>query len=79
MRYYCIRCGMSYPSVRDLTINSCPKGPPLSKHVLYEGTEKSVYTCKYCGRQFRSIRDMTVNVCHANPAGGSLPPHVPAL
>ena len=29
--------------------------------------------------QFRSIRDMTVNVCRANPAGGSLPPQVPAL
>ena len=78
MSCYCICCGMAFSNPRDLLVRGCNKSG-TKRHVLYEGAEKSVYTCKYCGRQFRSIRDMTVNVCHANPAGGSLPPHVPAL
>lgn len=30
MRYYCIRCGMSFPNARDLLANNCPKGPTLA-------------------------------------------------
>lgn len=77
MRYYCIRCGMSFSNVRDLAINNCPKGPLLSHHVLYEGGEKSEYTCKFCGRTYSDFRNLVINVCPNNPKRGAC--HVPAL
>ena len=77
MRYYCIRCGMSFPNARDLLANNCPKGPLLSHHVLYEGAEKSAYTCRYCGRVYGDFRNLVTNVCPQHPERGAC--HVPAL
>jgi len=51
-RVYCKYCGMDFPDVRTLTVNTCqhhPAGRGQQHHELYEGSEKSQYACKYSG------------------------------
>ena len=77
MRYYCIRCGMSYSNARDLMANNCPRGTTLARHIMYEGGEKSTYYCKYCGRGYSDFRNLVTNICPMQPERGAC--HVPAL
>ncbi len=81
-KFYCAYCGYESSSVRSLTSGSClrhPLGPFKGKHVLYEGSEKSMYTCKYCGNQSSSIRSLTSGSCLRHPLGPFKGKHSPAL
>ena len=80
-KVYCKYCGMSFPDVRTLIINSClyhPMGRQGMKHELYEGSEKTQYTCKYCGMTYRDLINLTRNNCQRHP-GGFGKRHEPAL
>jgi hypothetical protein len=67
-KFYCKYCGIAFPDVRTLIINTCQRNPEGSrKHVLYEGSEKPQYTCKFCGQTYRTIGDMSVNTCQKKP------------
>lgn len=65
-KVYCKWCGRSYPSIRQMTINSCNRNPPSKRHELYEGGEKTKYECKWCGRSYPSLGQMAINSCNKN-------------
>ena len=70
--FYCKCCGKKYSSVTQLTSCSCSKSS-TSKHIPYEGSEKSQYLCKYCGKKYSSLTQLTSCSCSKSPTGRHSP------
>ena len=82
IKYYCVYCGLPFPSVmalRNATCSMHPNGVGKGKHELYEGSQKSTYYCKYCGLPFPSLLSLCNATCSQHPYGVGKGKHSPAL